>query len=70
MQKTLNNLMRGRTVFVIAHRLSTVRNADLIMVLEGGRIVEQGNHEALLERRGAYARLYELQFREGTGTHG
>ncbi|PYQ13772.1 MAG: ABC transporter permease [Acidobacteria bacterium] len=69
-QKALNNLMRGRTVFVIAHRLSTVRNADLIMVLEGGRIVEQGNHEALLERRGAYARLYELQFREGTGTHG
>jgi len=69
-QKALNNLMQGRTVFVIAHRLSTVRNADLITVLEGGRIVEQGNHEALLQKRGAYARLYELQFREGTGTHG
>jgi subfamily B ATP-binding cassette protein MsbA len=69
-QKALNNLMRGRTVFVIAHRLSTVRNASVIAVLEGGRIVEQGSHEALLERRGAYARLYEMQFREGTGTHG
>lgn len=69
-QKALNNLMHGRTVFVIAHRLSTVRNADLITVLEGGRIVEQGSHEILLQKRGAYARLYELQFREGTGTHG
>jgi subfamily B ATP-binding cassette protein MsbA len=69
-QKALNNLMQGRTVFVIAHRLSTVRNADLITVLEGGRIVEQGSHEVLLQKRGAYARLYELQFREGTGTHG
>jgi subfamily B ATP-binding cassette protein MsbA len=69
-QKALNNLMRGRTVFVIAHRLSTVRNASVIAVLEGGRIVEQGSHDALLERRGAYARLYEMQFREGTGTHG
>ena len=69
-QKALNNLMQGRTVFVIAHRLSTVRNADRIAVLEGGRIVEQGSHEALLQRQGAYARLYELQFREGTGTHG
>ncbi len=69
-QKALNNLMQGRTVFVIAHRLSTIRNADTIAVLEGGRIVEQGSHEALLQRQGAYARLYELQFREGTGTHG
>ncbi|HEU5181278.1 MAG TPA: ABC transporter ATP-binding protein, partial [Candidatus Polarisedimenticolia bacterium] len=69
-QKALNNLMQGRTTFVIAHRLSTVRNADRIAVLEGGRIVEQGSHETLLQRQGAYARLYELQFREGTGTHG
>ena len=67
-QKALNNLMRGRTVIVIAHRLSTVRNADVITVLEGGRIVEQGNHEVLLASRGAYARLYELQFR-GSGSH-
>jgi subfamily B ATP-binding cassette protein MsbA len=69
-QKALNNLMKGRTVFVIAHRLSTVRNADVITVLERGRIVEQGSHDVLLQKRGAYARLYELQFREGTGTHG
>jgi subfamily B ATP-binding cassette protein MsbA len=69
-QKALNNLMQGRTVFVIAHRLSTIRNADSIAVLEDGHIVEQGSHEALLQRHGAYARLYELQFREGTGTHG
>lgn len=69
-QKALNNLMRGRTVFVIAHRLSTVRSADIITVLDQGRIVEMGSHEALLQKRGAYARFYELQFREGTGTHG
>jgi subfamily B ATP-binding cassette protein MsbA len=67
-QEALNNLMKGRTVFVIAHRLSTVRNAGVITVLEGGRIVEEGNHETLLARRGAYARLYELQFREGAGS--
>jgi subfamily B ATP-binding cassette protein MsbA len=67
-QKALNNLMQGRTVFVIAHRLSTVRNADVITVLEQGRIVEQGSHDALLARRGAYARLYELQFREGAAS--
>jgi len=67
-QKALNNLMKGRTVFVIAHRLSTVRNADVITVLEGGRIVEEGSHEALLAGRGAYARLYELQFREGASS--
>ena len=69
-QKALNNLMRGRTVLVIAHRLSTVRSADIITVLDQGRIVEMGSHEVLLQKRGAYARLYELQFREGTGTHG
>jgi subfamily B ATP-binding cassette protein MsbA len=67
-QKALNNLMQGRTVFVIAHRLSTVRNADVITVLEGGRIVEQGSHETLLAGRGAYARLHDLQFREGAST--
>ena len=66
-QKALHNLMKGRTVFVIAHRLSTIRNADVITVLEGGRIVEEGNHATLLARRGAYARLHELQFREGAG---
>jgi subfamily B ATP-binding cassette protein MsbA len=67
-QGALDNLMKGRTVFVIAHRLSTVRNADVITVLEGGRIVEEGSHEVLLARKGAYARLYELQFREGAAS--
>jgi ATP-binding cassette, subfamily B, bacterial MsbA len=67
-QNALDNLMKGRTVFVIAHRLSTVRNADVITVLERGRIVEEGSHESLLAGKGAYARLYELQFREGAGS--
>ena len=50
--------MQGRPVFVIAHRLSTVRNADAILVLENGRVVERGNHNDLLELRGRYYQLY------------
>jgi subfamily B ATP-binding cassette protein MsbA len=61
-QSALQNLMSGRTVFVIAHRLSTVRHADRIIVLESGRITDSGTHEELLTRLGTYRKLYELQF--------
>jgi len=61
-QVALGNLMEGRTVLVIAHRLSTVRRADCIVVLENGRIADAGSHEDLLSRLGTYRRLYELQF--------
>ncbi len=61
-QNALNRLMKGRTVFVIAHRLSTVREADRIIVLSGGRIVEIGSHKELLDLEGEYARLYNIQF--------
>jgi subfamily B ATP-binding cassette protein MsbA len=63
-QDALSTLMRNRTSLVIAHRLSTVRRADLIVVLERGRVIESGTHEALLARGEAYARLYELQLQE------
>ena len=54
----MDRLMAGRTVFVIAHRLSTVRNAKAIMVLEQGEIIERGTHEELLEKKGRYYQLY------------
>jgi ATP-binding cassette subfamily B protein len=63
-QRAMARLMKGRTTFVIAHRLSTIRDADTILVLENGHIVEQGTHAELLERRGAYERLYRSQFVE------
>jgi ATP-binding cassette, subfamily B, bacterial MsbA len=62
-QKALNQLMGHRTTLVIAHRLSTVRRADRILVIDKGRIVEQGRHTALLGKRGLYAKLYRMQFR-------
>ena len=61
-QSALQNLITGRTVFVIAHRLTTVRHADRIVVLEGGHITDSGTHEDLLTRLGTYRKLYELQF--------
>jgi len=61
-QEAMLRLMQGRTAFVIAHRLSTIRNASRILVIENGRIVEQGTHLELLQARGAYYRLHELQF--------
>ena len=61
-QKGMDNLMKGRTVFVIAHRLSTVRNADAIMVLDQGRIIERGSHQKLIEEKGTYYRLYTGAF--------
>lgn len=63
-QDALNKLMKGRTVFVIAHRLSTVKNATKIVTLEGGNIKESGTHKELMEGNTTYKRLYELQFRE------
>ena len=63
-QKAMNKLMEGRTTFVIAHRLSTIRNADKILVLKDGDIIEQGNHDELLEQKGFYSELYQSQFAE------
>ena len=61
-EKGMDHLMEGRTVFVIAHRLSTVRNADAIMVLEGGKIMERGDHDDLIAQRGRYYKLYTGMF--------
>lgn len=63
-QNAMNKLMENRTTFVIAHRLSTIKNADTILVLKDGNIIEQGNHEELLEKRGFYFDLYNSQFQE------
>jgi len=63
-QRAIDNLLRDRTALIVAHRLSTVRNADLIAVVDGGRIIERGRHDELLARGGLYRRLYEMQFAE------
>lgn len=65
-QKAMNNLMKGRTSFVIAHRLSTIKDADVILVMKDGDIIEQGNHQELLEKNGFYAGLYNSQFEEAS----
>jgi subfamily B ATP-binding cassette protein MsbA len=67
-QAALEVLMRGRTTIVIAHRLSTIERADRIVVLERGRVVEQGKHAELLARGGVYAKLHQLQFAEEPAT--
>ena len=61
-QRGMDKLMEGRTTFVIAHRLSTVRNADVIMVLDHGRIIERGSHEKLIAEQGVYYKLYTGAF--------
>jgi len=64
-QEAIDHLMQDRTALVIAHRLATVRDADRILVLSEGRIVEQGTHDELFQQGGLYRKLYDLQFREG-----
>ena len=61
-QNAFAKMMRGRTSFIVAHRLSTIREADVILVMRDGRIVEQGRHDELLEQGGFYAELYNSQF--------
>ena len=61
-QNAFNDMMKGRTSFVVAHRLSTIREADIILVMNQGRIVEQGNHASLLAQNGFYTKLYNSQF--------
>jgi ATP-binding cassette, subfamily B, bacterial len=65
-QQSMDRLMEGRTVLVIAHRLSTVKNADRIIVMDGGKIVEEGPHDELMQLNGLYSELYRLQFKEET----
>lgn len=65
-QDAIENLMKGRTSFVIAHRLSTIRQADVILVVKDGKIIEQGTHNELIEKKGAYYNLYTRQFQEET----
>ena len=64
MQSAFAALMRGRTSFIVAHRLSTIREADVILVMRDGHIIEQGKHEQLLEKGGFYAKLYNSQFEQ------
>ncbi len=69
-QKALDNLVRGRTTLAIAHRLSTLRRADRLVVLDRGRIVEEGTHEVLMAAEGAYYKLYQAQARNNENEAG
>ena len=64
-QEAFDAMMEGRTTFIVAHRLSTIQNADLILVMDKGRILEQGTHQSLLEKHGYYYQLYNSQFNLG-----
>ena len=61
-QKAFQRMMEGRTSFIVAHRLSTIRDADVILVMKDGHIIEQGDHQSLLAKGGFYAELYNSQF--------
>jgi ATP-binding cassette subfamily B protein len=61
-QNAFEKLMKGRTSFIVAHRLSTIQNADIILVMNNGNVIEQGNHQELLEKKGFYYHLYNSQF--------
>ena len=61
-QEAFNKLMEGRTSFIVAHRLSTVRNADILLVMKDGHIIEQGTHNELVKKGGFYSKLYYAQF--------
>ena len=63
-KQALDKLLHGRTSFIIAHRLSTVRNADRIIVIKDGEIIEEGSNDELLSQKGEYYRLYQLQFKD------
>ena len=65
-QRAFETLMKGRTSFIVAHRLSTIQSADVILVMDQGHIVEQGTHQELLEKGGFYAKLYNSQFAADT----
>ena len=61
-QKAFSTMMEGRTSFIVAHRLSTIMEADIILVMKDGNIIEQGSHDELIEKNGFYAKMYESQF--------
>ena len=63
-QRAFDKIMTGKTVFIIAHRLSTIKNADVILVMKDGNIIEQGNHNQLIEKNGFYAQMYRSRLAE------